>query len=227
MAIAGRLLRDGDRVIAMSRTRSAGFLALQEEFSGRLQWEEVDFGDPALDAADRFGEWNEAGTVLHGFVNNAAMAYDDLVSNLRLEPLEHLFRVNTLAPMLLTRAVLRNFLLHETAGSIVHVSSICCHTGYKGMAMYAATKGALEAFSRNTAREWGSRGIRSNCVVPGFMETDMTAGMEPEVKAKIYRRTALQRPVDLDSVAATVAFLLSEAGHSMTGQNLFVDSGAI
>jgi 3-oxoacyl-[acyl-carrier protein] reductase len=112
-------------------------------------------------------------------------------------------------------------------GSLVHVSSICAHTGYKGLAMYAASKGALESFSRTLAREWGSRGIRSNCVVPGFMETAMSQGLSQEMRDRIYRRTAMQSPTSPESVAATIEFLLSVGSRSITGQNVIVDSGTI
>src|SRR5690625_1609151 len=108
---------------------------------------------------------------VYGLVNNAAFAYDDIVSNLAIDDLSVMFEVNVFSAMHLTKYVIRDMLLHKIAGSIVHISSISAHTGYKGLSMYAATKGALEAFSKNVAREWGSRGIRSNCVVPGFMET--------------------------------------------------------
>jgi 3-oxoacyl-[acyl-carrier protein] reductase len=130
--------------------------------------------------------------------------------------------VNVLAPILLTKLVIRNFLLHRTAGSLVHVSSISTRDGYKGLAMYAATKGALEAFSKGVAREWGSRGIRSNCVVPGFMETPMSAGLGPEQREKIYRRQPLGKAVDVESVAATVSFLLGPDAGSITGQEYVV-----
>ena len=93
--------------------------------------------------------------------------------------------------------------------------------------MYAATKGALEAFSKNTAREWGSKGIRSNCIVAGFMETDMTAALPSEQKARIYKRTSLKQATDIDSVVSTILFLLSDGASSITGQNIFVDSGTI
>ena len=93
--------------------------------------------------------------------------------------------------------------------------------------MYAATKGALEAFSKNAAREWGSLGIRSNCVVAGFMETDMSATLPTEQKQKIFNRTALRKATSLDSVASTISYLLSSKSDSITGQNVFVDSGTI
>jgi 3-oxoacyl-[acyl-carrier protein] reductase len=93
--------------------------------------------------------------------------------------------------------------------------------------MYASSKGALEAFSKNTAREWGELGIRSNVVVPGFMETAISATLTEEQKDRIYKRTSLKSPTSILSVAETVAFLLSEQSISITGQNIHVDSGTI
>ena len=93
--------------------------------------------------------------------------------------------------------------------------------------MYAATKGALEAFSRGIAREWGSRGIRSNCVVPGFMETDMSATLTEEQRSKIFKRTSLGMATDLGSVASTIVYLLGAESRSITGQDIVVDSGTM
>lgn len=166
-------------------------------------------------------------TPIHGFVNNAAYAYDDIISNLDLGELEKMFKINVFSPMLLTKLVIRNMLFHKASGSIVHISSISAHTGYKGLAMYASTKGAIEAFSKNTSREWGSKGIRSNCVVAGFMETGMSASLSDSQKDKIYKRTSLKRETSIASVSKTVEFLLSDNSYSITGQNIFVDSGTI
>ena len=118
-------------------------------------------------------------------------------------------------------------LLHKSIGSIIHISSISVHTGYKGLAMYAASKGALEAFSKNTAREWGETGIRSNCLVAGFMDTEMSSTLSSEQKDRIFKRTALKTATSLNSVANTIKFLLSNESASITGQNIFVDSGTI
>ncbi len=111
--------------------------------------------------------------------------------------------------------------------SIVHISSVCAHTGYKGLSMYAATKGAIESFSKNLAREWGEFGIRSNCVVPGFMETAMSEKLNTEMKGRIYARTSMKQPTSMDSVASTVEFLISDYSASITGQNIHVDNGTI
>ena len=93
--------------------------------------------------------------------------------------------------------------------------------------MYASTKGALEAFSRTTAREWGERGIRSNCLVAGFMETGMSATLSASQKDRIFKRTSLKKPTELASVANMVEYLLSDKSRSVTGSNVFVDSGTI
>ena len=94
-------------------------------------------------------------------------------------------------------------------------------------AMYASSKGALEAFSKDTAREWGVLGIRSNCVVPGFMETAMSARLTEEQRGKIYARTSLKAATSKESVAEMVAFLLSDKAESVTAQSIHVDNGTI
>ena len=164
---------------------------------------------------------------IHGYVNNAAAAYDDIITNIKLTELKNMFELNVYSPMILTKYAIRNMLLHKTGGSIVHISSISVHTGYKGLSMYAATKGALEAFSKNTSREWGVKGIRSNCVVSGFMETEMSSTLDGDLKEKIKNRTSLKSLTNLTSVANTVEFLISDKSSSITGQLLHVDSGTI
>jgi len=164
---------------------------------------------------------------LWGLVNNSAHPYDDIVTNANLENLENMFRVNVYSPMMLSKYIIRDMLLHNVAGSLVHISSVSAHTGYKGLSMYAASKGALESFSRTVAREWGEKGIRSNCVAPGFMETRMSSALSKEQKDRIYKRTSLKKETEIRSVAETVEFLLSERSSSVTGSVIHVDSGTI
>jgi 3-oxoacyl-[acyl-carrier protein] reductase len=164
---------------------------------------------------------------LNSFVNNAAIAYDDIVTNANPQKLEKMYKVNVFAPIMLTKCVIRNFILNKNKGTIVHMSSISVHTGYKGLSMYASTKGSLEAFSKNTAREWGVKGIRSNCVVAGFMETEMSRSLTKEQKDKIYNRTSLKQSTEIKSVIKTISFLTTDSSSSITGQNVFVDSGTI
>lgn len=227
LATAQKLLADGYRLICLSRSCSEELQNLINTNPDDITYIACDLGKPDSLDESQLTDWLSLDNPIAGFVNNAAQAYDDLVTNLQLEPLEAMFRTNVYSPMLLTKHVLRNFLLHHTAGSVVHISSISAHTGYKGLAMYAATKAALEAFSKTTAREYGSRKIRSNCIVCGFMETEMSAGLSDEQRERIYRRTALQQATAPESVAATISYLLGTQSASITGQNLFVDAGAI
>lgn len=215
-AITGKLLQIGYTVIGVSRSDTT--------FKGNFIHLKVDLNSGEDTIKDYLLDNNIS---LDGFVNNAAFAYDDIVSNLNRDSLEHMYSVNVFTPMMLTKVAIRNFLLHKKKGSIVHISSISAHTGYKGLAMYASTKGALEAFSKGTAREWGKLGIRSNCIVPGFMETEMSSTLSENQKERIVKRTSLGKLTDLDSVSNTVLHLISDGSNSITGQNIFVDSGTI
>jgi 3-oxoacyl-[acyl-carrier protein] reductase len=165
--------------------------------------------------------------VIYGLVNNSAMAYDDIVSNLNMERLENMYKVNVFSPMHLSKYVIRDMLLNKVEGSLVYISSVSVHTAYKGLSMYASTKGALEAFSKGIAREWGSKGIRSNCVVPGFMETAMSESLTEDQKNRIYNRTSLKKETSPESVADMVVFLLTEKAKSITGTEIHVDNGTI
>ncbi len=221
------LLAQGHCVYGVARGYSDEFIALEKTYSGRLFFKSVDLSDSDCIRISIFKEFISGKIQLHGFVNNAAMAYDDIVTNLNLPKLQTMYAVNVFTPMMITKYVLRNMLLHHTCGCIVHISSISAHTGYKGLAMYASSKGALEAFSKDTAREWGELGIRSNVVVPGFMETAMSSTLSQDQKDRIYKRTSLKKATSIRSVAETVVFLLSDKACSITGQNIHVDSGTI
>lgn len=218
---------DDSSVYGVSRSMTDEFIKLQEQYPNRVFFKSLDLGRVSSIKEALFKEFISFRTPLHGFVNNAAYAYDDIISNLNYEELNKMYQVNVFSPMMITKNVIRNMLLHKTKGSIVHISSISVHTGYKGLAMYASTKGALEAFSKNTAREWGGIGIRSNALVAGFMETNMSASLDDSQKKRIYNRTSLKQSTEKSSVAETVSFLLSDAANSITGQNIHVDSGTI
>jgi 3-oxoacyl-[acyl-carrier protein] reductase len=227
LAIARAVLAQGLTVSGVSRRLSVEYAALQQEHGSRARFHAFDLSQTDDVQAELFDKFLPFETVLHGYVNNAAVAYDDIVTNLNASRLRAMYEVNVFAPMLITKYAIRHMLFTRTAGAIVHISSISVHTGYKGLAMYASTKAALEAFSKNTAREWGERGVRSNCVVAGFMDTAMSGKLSEEQRQRIYNRTALKRATTLESVADTVTFLLGDGAASITGQNIFVDSGTI
>ena len=221
------LLKHNHTVFGLSRKKSKELINLEKQYPDKLNWMPYDLSNNEDIRESIFKDWIGLKTPLHGYVNNAAIAYDDLVTNVNIEQLEQMYKVNVFSPIIITKYVIRQMLWHQIQGAIVHLSSISVHTGYKGLAMYASTKGALEAFSKNTAREWGETGIRSNCLVAGFMETEMNAILSSEQKNRIYKRTSMKKPVDVQSVSETIAFLLSNNAASITGQNINVDSGTI
>lgn len=227
LAICQVLLAQNISVYAISRSYSEDLNHLKERYPDTFFHKSVDLSLPDSIHKEVFKEFVSNKIPLNGFVSNAALAYDDIITNLNLNHLEVMFNTNVFSPMVITKYAIRNMLFNKVSGSIVHISSISAHTGYKGLAMYASSKGAMESFSKNTAREWGELGIRSNVVVPGFMETAMSESLSSEQKDRIYKRTSLKRPTDIFSVAEMVAFLLSEKAVSITGQNIHVDSGTI
>ena len=226
-AIVRKLLSETEYgVIGMGRRSSDFTDAMKEEYSERYRHLIFDLSNPN-DVKDFFhNEIHPVGRIF-GFVNNAANAYDDLVTNLQLEPLEKMYNINVFTPMMFTKYILRDMLVNGLKGSIVHISSVSAHTGYKGLAMYASSKGALEAFSKGTAREWGVKGIRSNVIAPGFMETAISAKLTDEQRSKIYKRTSLKKATDVDSVAELAVFLMTDKAKSITGTTLHVDNGTI
>jgi len=230
LSIAEELLNEGYRVIGLSRTLSKGVEALMNEF-GNDKYIHINYdlsdveGVKSLYRTKLRQLTKETG--IYGFVNNAAMAYDDIITNLNYESLDKMYQVNVFSPMMLTKYILRDMLLNKVKGSIVHISSISAHTGYKGLAMYASTKGAIEAFSKNTAREWGGLGVRSNVVCPGFMDTDMSSSLTDDQKNRIFNRNSMKKPVEVQAVATTVSFLLGKGAIGITGDIIHVDNGTI
>ncbi len=164
---------------------------------------------------------------IHGVINNAAIAYDDIITNLNIEKLTKMYNVNVFAPIVITKKVIRNMLLHNIQGSLIHISSVSAHTGYKGLSMYASTKGALEAFSKNIAREWGERKIRSNCIAAGFMNSDMTNDLSIDMKDRIFKRTSLKSETLKESILETIFLLMTNEAISITGEVIHVDAGTI
>ena len=115
--------------------------------------------------------------------------------------------------------------MNEAGGSIVNISSVVGLRGYRGMAVYGATKGGLDAMTRALARELGAWKIRVNSVAPGYLRTEMSATLEDSQLEKILRRTPLQRLGTPADVVGPVRFLLSDESAFVTGQVLVVDGG--
>jgi 3-oxoacyl-[acyl-carrier protein] reductase len=128
------------------------------------------------------------------------------------------------SPIVLTKYAVRS-MMTSGQGRIVNISSIIGFTGYSGLSVYGATKASMLGFTRSLAREVGRMGVTVNAVAPGFMDTEMTSSMSEDQRAKIAGRAALRRLVDVEDVAAAVAFLMSEAAKNITGTTMTVDAG--
>ena len=157
-------------------------------------------------------------------VNNTGIATDAVLPLMRADDIVDMVDTNLTAALLLAQACSR-VMLRQAAGCIVNISSVNAIRGHEGVAVYSATKAALDGFTRSLARELGPRNIRVNSVAPGYFETDMVKSMEPAQKDRIARRTPLRRLARIEEIAAAVHFLASEQASFITGQTLVVDGG--
>jgi len=222
LAIARKLMADGYRVFALGRKESPE-LAAAIAASGALHFVPFDLAN--IDAIPELvRELKVAHGPLYGLVNNAALGTEGLLSNMHNSDIERLVKLNTISPIVLTKYAVRAMMTAGT-GRIVNISSIIGFTGYSGLSVYGATKASMLGFTRSLAREVGRLGVTVNAVAPGFMDTEMTASMNDEQRGKIAKRSALQRLVDVEDVAASVAFLMSDAAKNITGTVMTVDAG--
>jgi 3-oxoacyl-[acyl-carrier protein] reductase len=216
----------GFGVVAIARRMSDPLSAAMREnrSGGSLDFVAFDLGEvkgiPQLARTLR----KEFGPV-YGLVNNAALGTGGLLANMRDSQIEELLRVNTLAPIVLSKYVARA-MMADGGGRIVNVASIIAFTGYSGLCVYGATKASMLGFTRSLAREVGRLGINVNAVAPGFLDTDMTGSMDDDLRQKIARRSALRRLADVDDVADAVEFLMGDKAKSITGTVLTVDAGS-
>lgn len=161
---------------------------------------------------------------LWGLVNNAGLTRDQLLMRLKTEDWDLVMNTNLRGCFLTTKAVTR-VLMKQKAGSIVNIGSVIGLTGNAGQANYAASKAGLIGLTKSTALELASRGIRVNCVAPGYISTDMTQVLAEDVKNKILEKIPLQQIGEATDIANAVEFLLSDRSRYITGVTLSVNGG--
>lgn len=217
------LLQRGYHVATFSRTSTNQLQQLLNDNPDTLHWEAVDIADGTQLSAFLKTVKKRFGRVGY-LVNSAGMATEGLLTLMKPKQISRMLEVNVAGAINLSQLCVKQMMVGGY-GSIVNISSIVGHRGYKGVAAYASTKAALDGLTRGMASELGSMGIRVNSVSPGFMETDMTSELTDKQKARITRRTPLGRLGTVEDIADVVSFLLSDDARFVTGQTLVVDGG--
>ena len=165
LAVARSLVTDGHRVIAIARRETEALTSAIAEHGGKLAFVSFDLERtseiPALVSSLR----RDHGP-LQGLVNNAGIGTEGVLATMPTADIERLVLLNTIAPMVLTKHVVRS-MMAAGDGRIVNMSSIIATTGYQGLSVYAATKASMLGFTRSLAREVGPLGITVNAVAPG------------------------------------------------------------
>jgi 3-oxoacyl-[acyl-carrier protein] reductase len=157
-------------------------------------------------------------------VNNAGIAVDQLVMRLKDEDWNRTLQVNLTGNFNLIRAVTRP-MMKAKRGAIVNLTSVVGEMGNAGQAAYAAAKAGQIGLTKSVARELASRNIRVNAVAPGYIDTDMTAGLPEAAKTKLTDLIPLARLGTAEDVAKAVAFLASDEASYVTGEVLRVNGG--
>ena len=225
-AIAERLASEGARVAAVSRTEANSAKVAQS----------INAAHPdsarayAVDVAD-FEAVQETGEkILADFgrvdvlVNNAGVTRDTLTMRMTSEDWDLVVDTNLKGAFNFCRAVLRA-MVKQRGGRIINISSVSGLMGLAGQANYAASKAGLIGLTKSLARELASRNITANVIAPGFIETDMTAGLSEQLKKGALEQIPQARMGAGGDIAAAVAFFASSEAAYITGQVLAVDGG--
>jgi 3-oxoacyl-[acyl-carrier protein] reductase len=157
-------------------------------------------------------------------VNNAAITKDGLAVRMKQEDWDAVLATNLTGAFVAVQQVLPG-MMRERWGRIINITSVVAEAGNAGQANYAASKAGLIGLTKSLAQEMASRGITVNAVAPGFIDTDMTQGLAPELKEKVLAAIPLKRLGTPGDVAAAVKFLASEEAGYITGHVLKVNGG--
>lgn len=171
-----------------------------------------------------FSKLGETGG-LTGLVNNAGITKDQLILRMKTEDFDSVIATNLKGAFLCTRAAIKMMMKAKVAGSVVNVTSVSGEMGNPGQANYSASKAGVEGMTKALAKEVASRGIRLNCVAPGFIVTEMTDALTEDQKSKIQAGIPLGTLGATEDIAAATAFLLSDDARYITGHTLSVNGG--
>jgi 3-oxoacyl-[acyl-carrier protein] reductase len=158
-------------------------------------------------------------------VNNAGTTEDTLLMTMKEEQWDSVIGTNLKSVFNCCKAVARPMVRRKQGGRIINISSVSGLVGQAGQANYAASKAGIIGFTKSLAKELGSRNITVNAVAPGFVLTDLTADLSPELVEQTLAFIPLGRWGELEEIANVVAFLASDQSSYITGQVITVDGG--
>ncbi len=227
-AIAVRLASEGARVACVSRSDENAKRTADELNSLRADSAK----HYAVDVADHAAVQKIGAQILEDFtkidilVNNAGVTRDGLAMRMSVEDWDAVINTNLRGAFNFTQAIIRA-MIKQRSGRIINITSVIGLIGNAGQTNYAASKAGLIGFTKSLARELASRNITVNAVAPGFITTDMTAGLSDEIKKTIQSQIPLGKTGAPEDVASTVAFLGSAEANYITGQVVCVDGGMV
>ncbi len=221
-AIADRLAADGLRVYGTATT-DAGAVTINERGTRGLTGLVLDVND-THGVGSLMSEINQQAGAPTILVNNAGVTRDQLLMRMSEEDWKTVLDTNLRSVYRLSKACLRG-MMKLRSGRIISIASVVASLGNAGQVNYAAAKAGMMGFSRSLAREVGSRGITVNVVAPGFIDTDMTRGLNQEQREAMLQDIPLKRLGEASDIAAAVSFLAAPAAAYITGQTLHVNGG--
>jgi 3-oxoacyl-[acyl-carrier protein] reductase len=197
--------------------------AVQAAAGGRGEARRFDVADTQAGAAAMAAILEEHGR-LDVLVNNAGISIDGLAVRVKDEDWDRVLDTNLKGAFGLIRAAVRP-MMKQRGGSIINLTSVVGEMGNAGQAAYSASKAGLIGLTKTLARELASRNIRVNAVSPGFIGTDMTAGLPEDTQKRMLEAIPLGRLGSAEEVAQVVLFLASDAASYVTGEVLKVNGG--
>lgn len=221
--IVSSYLASGDKVATCARSMTSEVEAWAKEYPEHFLFMSADLSKSA--AAKEFvdeviARWDHIDVL----INNAGVARDGILGMSTDDDIDIVVDLNIKGTLYMSRLVSRRMLARQS-GSIVNISSIVGRSGYRGLAVYSATKAALDGLTRALARELGSRGITVNGIAPGYLKTEMSHGLDEAQMNQIVRRTPAGRLGDPDDIARVCQFLTDPQNSYLTGQVIVVDGG--